>query len=510
MIMSCRKKVLLKVIILGDSGTGKTSLLNQYVNKKFSNQYKATIGADFLTKEVMIDDRIVTMQLWDTAGQERFQSLPGIETGDLIFIIKQKKHDRFERSGCNLKSNLYITLSEALCGFSRVVIETLDGRGLYMTHPPGKVLYPGQILVIQKEGMPKRLRNTENGDLYLEVVIQFPPDGFLEEKQLKNLSALLPPGIIENNDLETVNYVEYEIGSIENYKAIELQYNQSDTDDIDEKHLYSSQYQINFKTTHLSNKVIENLAISIRRLDYISSISDCIRIFETESFSVFSVLYEIIERDVPFQDNELDITINALKTLKWLYIWKVKHLMDYKNEVPVKELNVVISDRDKLFNRLYSILENKKHYKIGYHFVSLLIDLYTVFSNFKTINTTQIFDETIFMIPENAQNIIMSTLNYYIKQYAKYNKSKGIKLFIVDEESDQEFDNEDDKKMGLISEKYICEVAGKIVLAILSGAMDRKYIPSLIENKDKLGLSYNHIIMELDILKRNENGIEQY
>ncbi|KAK4938439.1 hypothetical protein LTR28_009602, partial [Elasticomyces elasticus] len=63
--MSSRKKTLLKVIILGDSG----------VNKKFSASYKATIGADFLTKEVLVDDRLVTMQLWDTAGQERFQSL---------------------------------------------------------------------------------------------------------------------------------------------------------------------------------------------------------------------------------------------------------------------------------------------------------------------------------------------------------------------------------------------------------------------------------------------------
>jgi len=70
-----RKKVLLKVIILGDSGVGKTSLMNQYVNRKFSNQYKATIGADFLTKEVVVDDHLVTMQIWDTAGQERFQSL---------------------------------------------------------------------------------------------------------------------------------------------------------------------------------------------------------------------------------------------------------------------------------------------------------------------------------------------------------------------------------------------------------------------------------------------------
>jgi len=59
---SPRKKVLLKVIILGDSGVGKTSLMNQYVNKKFSNQYKATIGADFLTKEVIVDERLITMQ----------------------------------------------------------------------------------------------------------------------------------------------------------------------------------------------------------------------------------------------------------------------------------------------------------------------------------------------------------------------------------------------------------------------------------------------------------------
>nr|CAH8824800.1 unnamed protein product [Trichobilharzia regenti] len=54
---------------------GKTSLITQYIDKKFSNQYKATIGADFFTKQEVFDDRLVTMQIWDTAGQERFQSL---------------------------------------------------------------------------------------------------------------------------------------------------------------------------------------------------------------------------------------------------------------------------------------------------------------------------------------------------------------------------------------------------------------------------------------------------
>lgn len=90
------KKVLLKVIILGDSGVGKTSLMNQYVHKRFSNQYKATIGADFLTKEVMIGDRMVTLQIWDTAGQERFQSLGvafyrGADSCVLVYDITDSK-----------------------------------------------------------------------------------------------------------------------------------------------------------------------------------------------------------------------------------------------------------------------------------------------------------------------------------------------------------------------------------------------------------------------------------
>lgn len=55
---------------------GKTSLRNQYIHKRFSTAYKATIGADFITKEVETDDgKKVMMQIWDTAGQERFQSL---------------------------------------------------------------------------------------------------------------------------------------------------------------------------------------------------------------------------------------------------------------------------------------------------------------------------------------------------------------------------------------------------------------------------------------------------
>ncbi|EEB07947.2 GTPase Ypt71 [Schizosaccharomyces japonicus yFS275] len=73
--MTSPRRTLLKVVILGDSGVGKTSLMNQFVNHRFSREYKATIGADFLTKELEVDGEAITLQLWDTAGQERFQSL---------------------------------------------------------------------------------------------------------------------------------------------------------------------------------------------------------------------------------------------------------------------------------------------------------------------------------------------------------------------------------------------------------------------------------------------------
>ena len=49
--------------------------MNQYVSKKFSNQYKATIGADFMTKEVQVDDRLVTMQVTPCASPDHGRSV---------------------------------------------------------------------------------------------------------------------------------------------------------------------------------------------------------------------------------------------------------------------------------------------------------------------------------------------------------------------------------------------------------------------------------------------------
>src|SRR4051795_8432678 len=64
-----------KLVFLGDEAVGKTSIITRFMYDTFDNTYKVTIGIDFVSKTMYLEDRIVRLQLWDTAGQERFRSL---------------------------------------------------------------------------------------------------------------------------------------------------------------------------------------------------------------------------------------------------------------------------------------------------------------------------------------------------------------------------------------------------------------------------------------------------
>ena len=67
--------VLAKMIIIGDSGVGKTNLILSFINEPFKDNYVATIGVDFKAKAINVDDKKVKLQIWDTAGQERYRTI---------------------------------------------------------------------------------------------------------------------------------------------------------------------------------------------------------------------------------------------------------------------------------------------------------------------------------------------------------------------------------------------------------------------------------------------------
>ncbi|KAJ1373013.1 hypothetical protein KIN20_035332 [Parelaphostrongylus tenuis] len=63
-----------KIILVGDSGVGKTNLLSRFARNTFDLESKSTIGVEFSTKIITIDDKRIMIQIWDTAGQERFKT----------------------------------------------------------------------------------------------------------------------------------------------------------------------------------------------------------------------------------------------------------------------------------------------------------------------------------------------------------------------------------------------------------------------------------------------------
>lgn len=65
---------LFKLVLIGDSGVGKSNLLSRFTRNQFNLESKSTIGVEFATKSLEIDGKVIKAQIWDTAGQERFGS----------------------------------------------------------------------------------------------------------------------------------------------------------------------------------------------------------------------------------------------------------------------------------------------------------------------------------------------------------------------------------------------------------------------------------------------------
>ena len=68
----------LKIVVVGDSGVGKTNLIHRFISNSFIENSKATVGVEFTSKSYKINEHIFKIEIWDTAGQERYKSITAV------------------------------------------------------------------------------------------------------------------------------------------------------------------------------------------------------------------------------------------------------------------------------------------------------------------------------------------------------------------------------------------------------------------------------------------------
>ena len=68
----------IKIVLIGDSGVGKTNLIKRFITNTFNQNSKATLGVEFISKSYKIKDQIFKVEIWDTAGQERYKSITAV------------------------------------------------------------------------------------------------------------------------------------------------------------------------------------------------------------------------------------------------------------------------------------------------------------------------------------------------------------------------------------------------------------------------------------------------
>ena len=122
-----------KLIFLGDQSVGKSCILNRFLNDTFIEDYQATIGLDFQSKNVQIDNQDIHLLLYDTAGQEKFRSLIPMYTRDaniilLVYDISNK--DSFTNLSLWLKDLTNVNMEEVIICIVGNKIDLNDKRAV--------------------------------------------------------------------------------------------------------------------------------------------------------------------------------------------------------------------------------------------------------------------------------------------------------------------------------------------------------------------------------------------
>ncbi|ORX82052.1 DnaJ-domain-containing protein [Anaeromyces robustus] len=206
------------------NGTGE--IINKKLECKTCHSKKVVQETKII--EVPVDKGMSDGQQITFTGEA--DQAPGVETGDVVIIIKEKPHDLFKRKGRDLYYNQKIDLLTALTG-GTFNIKHLDDRYLKVSIIPGEIIKPDQTKCIQNEGMPTYKNPFDKGNLFVKFEIEFPNTEWYNDEKAKILKDVLPK---KTNEKIPSNAIVDEV-VMSNYEPNSRSQERNDMDDDDDE-----------------------------------------------------------------------------------------------------------------------------------------------------------------------------------------------------------------------------------------------------------------------------------
>lgn len=299
--------------------------------------------------------------------------------------------------------------------------------------------------------------------------------------------------------------------------------------------------------------VLTELSDTVRRINNLASISDCVEPLQkvttpadgeedgvAEAESPLQILFGFLDRgasdaqDTSNEDNEEledGLVASAMKTILFYFMWRLRALqriMTDEHDVSDASIRQVREHRDAFVLKLVRIIQGRAGtHSLQQLATGFLLDLYTLFATLRhqgkessqAVNTltdsNQPLQTLVTLMPNDQQTLVASVYGAAERAYAKKARKK-IEIAEEDEPEDDEIESEPEdeedgedaeqerRKASLMCEQRLCELTGKIVLAILAGVLDAqgtqkgKMKERLNRNRGRLGPNFKEVVAYLD------------